>query len=92
MNDSTARPGNVHDRGPIRGFWDTEYLYKRLQGYEILKEKIKGIFEIDIPGRKFEFQDRNYSKKQDTGCLSQTLILQGTPAPPPLSFPMGPNY
>ena len=30
MNDSTARPGNVHYRGPIRGFWDTEYLSKRL--------------------------------------------------------------
>ena len=92
MNDSTARPGNVHYRGPIRGYRDTEYLAKRSQGYGILKEKIKGIFEIDITGCKLEFQDRNYSKKQDTGCLSQTLILKGTPAPPPLSFPMGPNY
>ena len=30
MNDSTARPGNVHDRGPIRDYRDTEYLAKRL--------------------------------------------------------------
>ena len=42
MNDSTARPGNVHYRGPIRGYWDTEYFAKGYKHTGYLRKKLKG--------------------------------------------------
>ena len=35
-----ASPGNVHYRGPIRGYRETEYLAKRLWGYGILNKAV----------------------------------------------------
>ena len=51
-----ALPGQVMSiRGPIRGYWDTEYLAKGYRDTRYLRKKIKGICKIDIPGCKLEF-------------------------------------
>ena len=42
MNDSTARPGNIYYRDPIRGYWDTEYLAKGYKDTGYLRKKLKG--------------------------------------------------